>query len=190
MKRNIKNKILQLRAEGRSYSEICRELNCNKAAVSYHCGRGQKEKTLQRNKNIRSKAHPFYKKLDNFKHTKNSKYKTFKTDSTVKHLIIKKIIDFHKGTNMENAFTVNDIINKFGENPVCYLTGQPININNPRSYHFDHKVPRSRGGSNTIDNLGICTKTANQAKTDMTHDEFIEFCKSVLSHHEYNINKK
>jgi 5-methylcytosine-specific restriction endonuclease McrA len=87
-----------------------------------------------------------------------------------------------------NKITIEELIERFGETPVCYLTGQPIDINHPRTYQFDHKVPSSRGGTNTIENLGICTKQANQAKSDMTHDEFVEFCKSVLIHHGYTVS--
>lgn len=85
--------------------------------------------------------------------------------------------------------TEQQVIDKFGENPKCYLTGKEIDISKPRTYQFDHKVPASRGGTNTIDNLGICSRTANLAKSDMTHDEFIEFCKTVLIHHGFEVNK-
>lgn len=40
-----KENILRLRAEGKSYSEIAKELGCSKGTVSYHIGFGQKEKT-------------------------------------------------------------------------------------------------------------------------------------------------
>ncbi len=81
-------------------------------------------------------------------------------------------------------FTADDVIKKFGENPKCYLTGDPIDIYKPSTYHFDHIVPISRGGTNTIDNLGICTKAANQAKHSMTHTEFIDFCRRVIDHND------
>lgn len=79
-------------------------------------------------------------------------------------------------------FSVDDVIAKFGDNPSCYLTGQPIDISKPRTYSFDHIIPKSRGGDNSLDNLGLCTKAANQAKNDMTLDEFINSCKQVVKH--------
>lgn len=82
----------------------------------------------------------------------------------------------------DEKFTVDDIIEKFGDNPVCYLTGQPIDITKPRTYHFDHIVPSSKGGSNSIENLGICTKEANMAKSDMTVEEFVKLCNMVVNH--------
>ena len=80
------------------------------------------------------------------------------------------------------SFSVDDVIKKFGEHPTCYLTGEPIDIFKPRTYNFDHKIPRSRGGDNSLDNLGLCTKKANHAKYNMTPDEFINFCKKVVDY--------
>lgn len=49
----IKDQILQLRNEGKSYKQIKELLNCSKSTISYHCGEGQKEKTLNRTKKRR-----------------------------------------------------------------------------------------------------------------------------------------
>lgn len=78
--------------------------------------------------------------------------------------------------------TVDELLKKFGTKPKCYLTGQEIDIYQPKTYEFDHKTPRSRGGNNNIDNLGICIKNANRAKHDMTPDEFINLCKMVAKY--------
>lgn len=51
------------------------------------------------------------------------------------------------------------------------------------STHLDHKVPVSRGGGNTIDNLQWVSKRANQAKSDFTHEEFVAFCRRVAVVH-------
>ena len=58
------------------------------------------------------------------------------------------------------------------------------------SWSFDHKIPLSKGGNKEIDNLGLCFKIANQAKTSMTPEEFICFCKKVLINCGYEIIKK
>lgn len=39
----------------------------------------------------------------------------------------------------------------------------------------DHKIPRSRGGCNTIDNICLACSDCNRLKWTMTADEFIEF---------------
>ena len=40
----MKDEILKLRSEGKTYSEIKKELGCSKSTISYYCGKGQKEK--------------------------------------------------------------------------------------------------------------------------------------------------
>lgn len=50
----MKEKILELRAQGKSYREIEKILGCSKGSVSYHCGKGQKEKAYNRVKRHRS----------------------------------------------------------------------------------------------------------------------------------------
>tara|TARA_R100000008_G_scaffold6250_1_gene3562 strand:+ start:42 stop:284 length:243 start_codon:yes stop_codon:yes gene_type:complete len=44
----LKEKIKALRRKGLSYREIAKKLNCSKGLVSYHCSKGQKEKTAER----------------------------------------------------------------------------------------------------------------------------------------------
>jgi len=44
----MKQQILQLRAEGRSYNEIVNLLGCSKSTVAYHCSDNVKIKSLRR----------------------------------------------------------------------------------------------------------------------------------------------
>lgn len=37
----MKEKILKLREEGKSYRQIQTILNCSKSVISYHCGEGK-----------------------------------------------------------------------------------------------------------------------------------------------------
>lgn len=187
MNKNLGNKILELRNQGFSYNAIQSKLQCSKGTISYHLGYGQKDKNLNRTRKSRKK-HPYQYKLNNFlEKTKKPSIKLYK--HKVKKLITLKIESFHRENNhyMSPTFTITDLINKFGENPKCYLTGEQLDINQPRTYAFDHKNPRSKGGDNSLDNLGICTKKANQSKTDMTVDEYIEHCKQVLQNFGYKI---
>jgi 5-methylcytosine-specific restriction endonuclease McrA len=57
----------------------------------------------------------------------------------------------------------------------CALTGERLD----RSAVLDHDIPRSRGGSHTIENLQWVTSRANAAKGDMTTTEFAAFCTQV-----------
>lgn len=50
----MKDDILRLRAEGKTYTEIQTSLGCSKSTISYYCGVGQKEKVAERNRDKRS----------------------------------------------------------------------------------------------------------------------------------------
>jgi 5-methylcytosine-specific restriction endonuclease McrA len=193
---NLKNKIIELRSQGLSFKQISETLDCSKGTVCYYLTKGQKEKSKLRTRNYRKKVHPFLKKLQDFTSRKPKLLSTKNQTSTNKKLFYKKMISFlgfrnKKGFKMKDfSFTVEDVISKLSESPRCYLSGELIDISKPRTYHFDHKVPVSRGGENTLDNLGICTKQINSSKTDMTPEEYIELCKKVLEHNGYIVSAR
>jgi predicted transcriptional regulator len=183
----MKERILALRKLGKSYNKIVKTLGCSKSMVCYYCGENQKEKTVARTKCKRASQHPYVKKLEHFIETSKS-HKCSPVSKTIKQMLHGKIRTFHTdGRECKMTFTVKDVINKFGERPKCYLTGRNVEIEKPRTYHFDHILPRSRGGTNTLENLGICTREANQAKCDLTVPEFIQLCRDVLEHHGYKV---
>ena len=167
----MKEKILKLRLEGKTYDEIKKELGCSKSTISYHCGEGQKEKTHKRSKKYRKSVKGILcNKLHDF--------------------LIRKSRDFRNSTKgserrvTTHKFTVGDILNKFGEAPKCYLTGDNINLYDPGSYQFDHIVPVCKGGDNSLDNLGLVIKDANLSKFHMTVEEYVELCKKVINNFE------
>lgn len=73
--------------------------------------------------------------------------------------------------------------------PYCYLTGVRIDFSNPETYTFDHILPVSKDGTNSISNLGLSTRQANLAKNDMTVEEFLELCEKVLRNFGYTVIK-
>lgn len=184
MKKNeLCEKIKELKSKGKTYNEIANELNCSKGTISYHLGLGQKEKTLNRQRKNRSKEHPFISKLRCFSYKKQRKISIIVSDWK-QNVLYKKIWCFRNGgrnENMKTNFSVEDVLNKIGENPKCYLTGVEIDIFDTKSYEFDHIIPISRGGTNDLSNLGICSAKANRAKGNMTPDEFINLCRLVVS---------
>jgi 5-methylcytosine-specific restriction endonuclease McrA len=190
---SLKENILQLRSEGKTYLQIMDKLKCAKSTIAYYCGYNQREKTRIRNSRNRKKQHPYGRKLENFTCIILQNPKKPPTLQN-RRLIQVKIQSFHYtykeyGMYKPTTFSIQDIIDKFGENPICYLTGEQIDIYQPRTYEFDHIIPRSRGGTNTLDNLGICSKKANQSKKDMTPDEYINLCKKILEHNGYQVVK-
>ena len=56
-------------------------------------------------------------------------------------------------------------------------------------YNLDHIIPASRGGDNSLNNLGITHKVANTMKSDLTPEELIEWCKKILEFNNYKIEK-
>ena len=68
-----KDEILRLRSEGRSYNEIQKELGCSKGTISYHLGVGQKDKTLNRQKDNRNNIRKYIQEYKQLKGCKDCK---------------------------------------------------------------------------------------------------------------------
>jgi CRISPR/Cas system Type II protein with McrA/HNH and RuvC-like nuclease domain len=176
----MKEEILKLRAEGKTYNQIVEILGCAKSTVAYHCGKGQKKKTYDRNKEWR-KHNVLANKLS------ECKYRTRLQNSCA---------DFKRWTkggrrkNVSKSFETKEAVKQMEQNPYCYLTGRKIDFTNPSSYHLDHKIPVSKNGGDSLDNLGLCCAEANKAKSDMTPEEFIDLCREVLEHNGYIVDKK
>lgn len=178
-----KEQILRLRLEGKSYKQICDILKCSKSTVAYHCGDGQKTKKSQRQIKFKNNSHPYQNKVYMFTNRKQDIVIKNKLKSIIRKQLTDKISSFNrKNRIMSTPFTVEDVINKFGENPKCYITGQSIDIYQPSTYQFDHIIPVSRGGNNSLENLGICITKANLAKNNMTPDELFAFCHQVIKY--------
>lgn len=175
----MKEQILKLREQGKSYKEICKELGCSKSLVSYHCGKGQKEKTLERQRKSRADL-VILKRVENFQYDRRIKDKSedFQRTRT------------SKGAGKRNlTFSWRDVIEEYGWETTCYLTGEKIDLRKPKTYNFDHIKPVSKGGKNTIDNLGICLKEVNAAKYDLEVSEFLDLCQKVLEHNGYEVKR-
>lgn len=177
---DMKDNIIKLRKEGKSYREIAKIVGCSKSTVCYYLDSSQTNKSAERTRKNRKK-NPLYLKIDGF----NRKAKKGLRNKI--HCFSRKI-NGAKGLKDSWQFSLKDILNKYQQNSFCYLTGDKIDLNNPASYSFDHIVPFSRGGENTLDNLGLSTKEANQAKHDKIPEEFIALCIKVLKHHGYIIS--
>jgi 5-methylcytosine-specific restriction endonuclease McrA len=166
----VKEKILKLREEGKTYSEIILLLGCSRGLVSYYCGIGQKEKTRNRNKKTHKKHGCLYRKLIGFCFDYSSR-------STRKSQLGSKLIDISK------------VKEKIGDRPSCYITGTPIDLEDMSSYSLDHIIPLSKGGKSTIENLGLTTRQANMCKSSLSYDELLKFCENVLIHAGYEVKQ-
>lgn len=178
----MKEKILELRSKGYTYDQIQQELGCSKGTISYHCGDGQKEKTNERNRKNWKKL--IHSKIEAFNKIKKLKKKSLKRNLDIK-LIYSKICKFNGDSDNMNNLKLEEFMEKYeGKEVKCYLTGDLIDITKPRTYEFDHIIPKSRNGDSSIENLGICTRQANRSKSDMTCEEYLELCKKVILYHE------
>lgn len=191
----LKTKILELRNAGCTYNQIRDELGCSKGTIAFHCGDGQKEKSNMRKIKRRS-ASPLVSKIEHFCCNKNTNINEYYEkvneviDKTIEAKLTNKLIHFfrkigHKRKNNKKEygkfmFNVKQLVEKIGTNPVCYLTGIPIDLNKSRSYHLDHIVPKSRGGDDSLENCQIACREANQAKGDLLLEEFVALCKKVI----------
>lgn len=187
----MRDKILKLRDKGMSYREIETILGCSRGTISYHCGDGQKTKTRKRQQDLR-KTNCLVRKTESYKTNRQFiRCKRRKTDDEMKSSHNKQIDDKVKDfqTTACHEFTYKDVVSKFGEQPRCYLTGRAIDLSQPRSFSFDHVIPRSKNGSSTLDNLGITCREANMAKNDMTVPEFVRLCEEVLQHFGFKVEK-
>jgi len=66
------------------------------------------------------------------------------------------------------------------QNYKCAYTGKKLIIGENAS--IDHIIPRSKGGSNEIQNLQWVDKDINEMKNDFTHEEFINTIKIIINH--------
>lgn len=188
MLKKLKEKIIELNLKGFSYNQIQKKLKCSKGTISYHCGFGQKEKNNLRCKKNRSKNHNILKnKIRSFLYRNNEANEEINHKNIkIKEILKSKISRFSRMKNgkYKKLFNEEQLLNKIGNEPKCYLTGRSIKLDDPKSYNLDHIIPRTKGGNNSLNNCGIACKEANQAKHNMLLEDFIKLCKDVVQNYQ------
>lgn len=103
----MKEKILNLWAEGKNYDEIKKILGCSKGTISYHCGIGQKEKTQHRQAINRAIKKEFKKSSIQLSHTINIKTIKNKRKYNKNGISGKKQFTKYGWTNEEHELGLN-----------------------------------------------------------------------------------
>jgi len=78
----------------------------------------------------------------------------------------------------KNWKLIKDLLEK--QDYKCAYTGKNLIIGENAS--IDHIIPRSKGGSNEIQNLQWVDKDINEMKNDFTHDEFMNTIKIIIKY--------
>jgi 5-methylcytosine-specific restriction endonuclease McrA len=183
-------KIKALREQGFSYIDIQNTLNCSKGTISYHLGKGQKEKTKKRRANVSHSTYIHVKRINTFQNPTVRTQKKLNPKTSFTHRQMSKAITAKASKFQKNAaFNYKDVYAKYGDHFQCALTGRPLSWNKPQEYEYDHILPIARGGTACMDNLQIVCTDANRAKNDLTEEEFLDLCKEVVLHAGYKVWK-
>ena len=170
------DKIHELRDNGMSYNQIASMMKCSKSTLSYYFGSGGKKAVLERTQKYRKELGALRSRLESWE---------LDNGKLPKHNVFRKTKQDRKNRIEESRKYLEDTFN--GK---CYLSGRPFDLDDTGTYHFDHIIPQSENGSSGLENLGLCVPEANQAKSNLSVDEFLELCKDVLEHNGYSVKKK
>lgn len=186
----MKEQILKLRQEGKSYKEIQEIIGCSKSTISYHCNIQSKINSNKRARNYRKQGRCLTSILSQKRsgitdNRENKRISRARLRNHVPKPISYKRHEIKRKNNI--SWKSKDLLAKIGDNPVCYLTGDSIDLNNGYSYHLDHVVSRYDGGTDELENINIATREANLAKSNLSLDDFLKLCKKVLIHNGYNV---
>lgn len=179
-----KEEILRLRAEGKTYNEIKELTGASKGTISYHCSEVSRDKNRNRLRSWRMEnkvRNELMSKISSFRYDRSKVRRPYDKVPTFDQRVKRKIYDFQLGAEApDEVWGVQEFIEKFQDVKACYLTGQPIDINDPCTFALDHIIPRSAGGTNDLSNVGLTTPHANYAKHDMDLESFVSMCFDVV----------
>jgi 5-methylcytosine-specific restriction endonuclease McrA len=165
---SYKDKIIELKASGLGYRSISRELGVPIVIARYYSNPAYRKSSIEKTYRFR-KSKPVEVKLH--------RLIAMKMKDSVRN--DGKSFDKHpRGFYTECAKTLL-------LNPVCYITGDPIDF---EKFQLDHKIPKSRGGTDNIENLALTTPEANQMKGKMLIDELVQQCIKVLTIRGYSVS--
>jgi hypothetical protein len=168
----MKEKILKLRKEGKTYNEIVEILGCSKGTVSYHCGVNQKEKARQRRGRIKKgilvkKEKKLCLNCESTVKNNRNKYCCFSCSSEHRHKVAyKKILDGDPYV-MRADYCVHyfkkDIIKEQGD--VCNICKIPQEWNNKNLVFVLDHIDGDAANNNRGNLRCICPNCDSQLDT-------------------------
>jgi len=159
--RNIGPQIKKLHKQGYSYNKIVEILGCSKGTVGYHLTPNEKRRARKRLKDRRKD--PLYRRSMQWNYESKES---------------KKLLE---QCNDKRSDVIRLIMKK--QNYLDPYTGRPLL--SEADVHLDHRIPKGdpHYGSNEITNCDVLNPETNQAKSNKTDKEFIQFCKDVVDNH-------
>lgn len=158
METSLKEKIIKLRKEGKSYGEIKKELNCSKATISFHC-KNEALNNIGLDQSKKLKKEEIDKLKDFYKtHTiKETSVEFEVSETTVKKYVENKrfVYDTDDDKRKANYRRVKSFRNRLKERAVEYKGGKCVLCGYNRcikSFDFHHLDPKEKDftiGSNS-----------------------------------------
>ena len=165
MKSKYSGRIKRLKARGKSYRQIAELLGITISTVQYWVN-PKRKRLNERCNNAWRAQNPLHKKIKDFRQRARALGREC------------------------GRFTQQQLLQKAGSPPCCYLTGKSINLTDTSSYVIDHFIPVGCGGNGTLENARLACADANKAKDAKTLEEFLELCAQVLRHHGFVVKRE
>ena len=118
--------------------------------------------------------------------TRKRNYYKWVKDNPYDYALMRKVGQANftaKKFECKGKIRIKDIRTLITDPFVCYYCGEllSVELGIKKIWELDHKVPLSRGGSNTLNNIVACHHGCNRRKGLQTKEEFIEFCQKVVN---------
>lgn len=157
----MREQILTLRGQGKSYKDIAEELQIPYRRVEYYCN-------------------PNISKIQLASRRKHA----------ARNRIFKKVVNFHRNSriNVGSNFTFKQFLETCGDKPRCYISNTEIDLNDGPSYAIDHVIPVAQNGDNGLANARLIRADVNRMKSDKTPQELFALCREVLEANGYKVS--
>ena len=151
---------------GTDYCTRCAGPRDGKAKTCSDCRKKMRESTMTRRKNLAAQG-----RCVQCGATQDAGSEMYCRMHILKLAAYRWLEDVHRWRELDQLLIAQ------GER--CAYTGEQLILGVNAS--IDHKIPRARGGLNTLDNIQWVTWTVNRCKTDLSHEEFISLCRIVVA---------